>query len=295
MHYAHLLSYFLWLEAKSVVMGRKYFAEIDVTDNCNLRCRHCYHFHGKTDFKTQEIPMQVWEKRFSDLHKGGVRAVLLVGGEPALRPDVLMLADQTFPIVYVITNGTIKVPDSFHHRLFVSIDGSPATNDTIRGKNSFARLMDNYAGDNRAIINMTLTASNYRELEEVVEVAEANGFDGVVCNICSGDIDCDASMRVGDRTEIIGEMRRVKTRHPKSFLMSEGMIRWYEHPNHLGSCTWGTDTLHLDVLWKRRKCFTNNADCTNCGCFAGSLQTPLKMIRSLGTIIRIAAPNCRKM
>jgi sulfatase maturation enzyme AslB (radical SAM superfamily) len=292
MHCAHLLSYFLWLEAKRVALGRKYFAEIDITDNCNLRCRHCYHFHGKTDFKTQEIPIAVWKKRFSDLHKSGVRAVLLVGGEPALRPDVLTLADQTFPILYVITNGTIKVPDSFHHRLFLSVDGSPATNDAIRGKNSFNRLMDNYAGDKRAIINMTLTGSNYRELEEVVEVAEANGFDGVVCNICSGVIDCDANMKVDSRAEIIGEMRRVKALHPKSFLMSGGMIRWYEQSNHVGSCSWGTDTLHLDVLWKRRKCFTNNADCSNCGCFAGSMQTPLKMIKSLGIMVKIAAPNC---
>lgn len=294
MNYAGLLSYFLWLETKRAVFKQKYFAEIDVTDNCNLRCRHCYHFHGKTDFKTQELPLSVWEKRFSSLHKSGVRAVLLVGGEPALRPDVLMLADKTFPIVYVITNGTIKVPDEFRHRLFVSVDGSPATNDGIRGKGSFNRLMENYSGDKRAIINMTLTASNYQELEEVVEVAESNGFSGVVCNICSGVIDCDSNMMVGDRAEIIAEMRRVKALHQKSFLMSEGMIRWYEKPNHVGACSWGSDTLHLDVLWKRRRCFTDNADCSNCGCFAGSLQTPLKMIRNLGTMVKIAVPNCNK-
>ena len=295
MNYAGLLSYFFWLETKRAVFKQKYFAEIDVTDNCNLRCRHCYHFHGKTEFKTQELPLPVWEKRFSDLHKSGVRAVLLVGGEPALRPDVLKLADKTFPIVYVITNGTIKVPDAFRHRLFVSVDGSPATNDGIRGKGSFNRLMENYSGDKRAIINMTLTSSNYQELEEVVEVAESNGFSGVVCNICSGVIDCDANMMVGDRAEIIAEMRRVKALHKKSFLMSEGMIRWYEKPNHVGACSWGSDTLHLDVLWKRRRCFTDNADCSNCGCFAGSLQTPLKMIKSLGTMVKIAVPDCRKM
>lgn len=295
MNYARLLSQFLWLEAKRVTYGLKYFAEIDVTDNCNLRCRHCYHFHGKTDFKTQELPLTVWEKRFSDLHKSGVRAVLLVGGEPALRPDVLMLSDKTFPIVYVITNGTIKVPDAFKHRLFLSVDGSPETNDAIRGKNSFKRLMDNYSGDSRAIINMTLTASNYQELEQVVEISEANGFDGVVCNICSGNIDCDSNMKVTDRTQIIAEMRRVKALHKKSFLMTQRMIRWYEQPNHAASCAWGTETLHLDVLWKQRRCFTNNADCSNCGCFAGSLQTPLKMLKNLPTMIKIAAPNCNKI
>jgi len=291
MNYAKLLAHYAWLEAKRITLNKKYFAEIDITDNCNLRCRHCYHFHGKTDFKTKEIPLDVWEKRFRDLHKSGVRAVLLVGGEPALRPDVLMLADKTFPIVYVITNGTVKIPDEFRHRLFVSVDGSPQTNDAIRGKNSFNTLMDNYQKDKRVIINMTLTANNYTELEQVVAISEENGFDGVVCNICSGTIDCDAAMRVGDRAQIIQEMRRVKTLHSKSFLMSEGMIKWYEHPDHTASCAWGSDTLHLDVLWNKRRCFTNNADCANCGCFAGSLQTPFRMIKNLGTMIKIAAPN----
>ncbi len=205
-----------------------------------------------------------------------------------------MLADKTFPIVYVITNGTVKVPDDFRHRLFVSVDGSPETNDAIRGKNSFARLMDNYSKDKRVIINMTLTANNYKELEGVVGIAEENGFDGLVCNICSGIIDCDAAMMVGDRAQITQEMRRVKALHPKSFLMSEGMIKWYEHPDHTAFSAWGTETLHLDVFWKKRRCFTNNADCSNCGCFAGSLQTPLRMIKSLGTMIKIAAPNCYK-
>jgi MoaA/NifB/PqqE/SkfB family radical SAM enzyme len=187
------------------------------------------------------------------------------------------------------------VPDAFKHRLFLSVDGSPETSDAIRGKNTFQRVMDNYSGDSRAIINMTLTGSNYQELEKVVEIAEANRFDGVVCNICSGIIDCDSNMKVTDRAQIIAEMRRVKALHKKSFLMSEGMIRWYENPNHAGSCAWGTQTLHLDVLWKRRRCFTNNADCSNCGCFAGSLQTPLKMVKSLGTMVKIAAPKSHKM
>ncbi|MCW4029254.1 MAG: radical SAM protein [Candidatus Bathyarchaeota archaeon] len=283
-----LLPYFLWLEVKRVIFSKKYFAEIDITDNCNLRCRHCYHFHGKTDFKSQELPLSVWEKRFRDLHKSGVRAVMLVGGEPALRPDVLMLADKVFPIVYVITNGTIKVPDDFNHRLFVSVDGTPKTNDFIRGKNSFTRLMENYSKDKRVIINMTLTSNNYKELEEVTAIAEKNGFDGVVCNICSGVIDCDSNLFMDDRTNLIHEMRRVKELYPKLFLMTKSMIKWYEKPDHTKWCAWGSETLHLDVFWKKRRCFTNNADCSNCGCFAGAFQTPLKMIKNLNTMIKIA-------
>jgi len=107
--YVYALLYIVWLELKRIVFGVKYFAEVDVTGNCNLRCKHCYHFHGKGDFRTQELSVHVWEKRFHELYKSGIRYVLLVGGEPALRNDVLMLVDQVFPFVYVIKIGRAHV------------------------------------------------------------------------------------------------------------------------------------------------------------------------------------------
>src|SRR3990172_5415863 len=163
--YVQTLLYYLWLDLKRIIIGTKYNAEFDVTDNCNLRCKHCYHFQRTEDIKTHDMPASVWEKRFNELYKSGIRAVLMVGGEPALRLDVLMLADKIFPLVYVITNGTIRIPEEFNHRLFVSIDGLPKTNDSIRGNDVFSRVMKKYSGDKRVIINMTLTTENYKELE----------------------------------------------------------------------------------------------------------------------------------
>jgi MoaA/NifB/PqqE/SkfB family radical SAM enzyme len=288
--YAQTLLYLLWLDLKRIIFKTKYFAEIDVTDNCNLRCKHCYHFQGKADIKTQDLQTSVWEKRFNELYKSGTRAVLLVGGEPALRPDVLMLADKIFPLVYVITNGTIRIPDKFNHRLFVSIDGLPKTNDSIRGNGVFSRVMKNYSENKRVIINMTLTTENYNELEDVTRIAEEKGFDGVVCNICAGGTDFSSSMVVSkkERAALIREMKRVKALYPKRFLMTNAMIKWYEYPDHRDACVWGDEVLHFDVSWNKRRCFSN-ADCSNCGCLAGSFQTPLKMMRDLRKMMKIAA------
>jgi MoaA/NifB/PqqE/SkfB family radical SAM enzyme len=288
--YAQTLLYFLWLDIKRIIFKTKYFAEIDATDNCNLRCKHCYHFQGKKDLKTQDLQTSIWEKRFNELHKSGIRAVLLVGGEPALRPDVLMLADKTFPLVYVITNGTIKIPEKFNHRLFVSIDGLPKTNDSIRGNNVFSRVIENYSKDKRVIINMTLTTDNYKELEDVTKIAEENGFEGIVCNICAGGIDFSSSMVVSEkeRVALIREMKRVKALYPKHFLMTKAMIKWYEYPYHTDSCAWRDEVLHFDVSWNNRRCFSN-ADCSNCGCLAGSFQTPTKRLRDLRKMIKIVA------
>jgi len=269
----------LWLGIKKAVLGTKYFAEIDVTDNCNLRCRHCYHFHGKDTFVKKEIPIEVWNKRFKELYNSGIRLVLLVGGEPALRNDVLMLADRIFPGVAVITNGTIKIPEEFNNSLFVSIDGSEKTNDFIRGKGTFSRIIKNYAGDRRVVINITLMKDNYKELEDVVKISKEHSFRGVVCNLYTPGIDFKGSwfIKNEERKNIINEMKRVKSLYPRDFLLNKEMIKWYEYPDHRNYCYWGDEVLHFDVSWKKRRCFAK-ADCSNCGCLAGTLQNPLKMI-----------------
>lgn len=282
---------FLWFELRRILFGPKYIAEVDITDSCNLRCKHCYHFHGKDDFKTNELPLGVWQKRFKELYKSGIRFVLLLGGEPALRNDILMLADRTFPFVYVITNGTIKIPQEFDHKLFVSIDGTRKTNDAIRGNSVFSRVIKNYSGDKRVVINMTITKDNYKELEDVIKIAKENGFKGVVCNILAYRIDVGIPMflRRKERKTIIEELKRVKSLYPNDFFLSKAMIKWYEYPDHKGSCHWGDEVLHFDVSWNRRRCFTNNADCSNCGCLAGSFQGPLRMLLHPKEMIKIVS------
>jgi MoaA/NifB/PqqE/SkfB family radical SAM enzyme len=266
-------------ELKRALFGKKFFAEVDVTDNCNLRCKHCYHFHGKSVFEKKEIPIEEWEKRFNGLHKSGIRAILLVGGEPALRIDVLMMAQRIFNYVAVITNGTIKIPDEFENRIYVSVDGLEERNDSIRGKGVFSKIIKNYSGDKRVVINMTLMEENYQELGDVVKIVKKHNFKGVVCNVYTPGIDFRGPeyLRNDARRKIIEEMKRVKSLFPKEFLLNKSMIKWYEYPDHRNGCYWGDNVLHLDVSWNKRRCFAK-ADCSNCGCFAGSLfQKPHTM------------------
>lgn len=284
----YLLPYLIILDIKRKIFGTKYFAEVDVTDNCNLRCKHCYHFNGKKDFKAKELSLKVWEKRFNDLHKKGVRFILLVGGEPALRNDVLMLADKIFPVIYVITNGTLRISSNFDHLLFVSLDGNQKTNDMIRGNGVYSKIINNYKGDNRVVINMTVKKDNYKELESVVNIAKENDFRGVVCNIYTPTIGEKSNLFIEtkERKLIINELRRVKSKYPDHFLLTKSMINWYEFPNHIGFCHWGDEVLHFDVSWKTRRCFTG-LDCSNCGCLAGAIQNPLKLLRNPKKMIKL--------
>lgn len=259
---------------------KRYFAEIDITDNCNLRCTHCYHFKGKEELNKKELPIDVWRKRFEELYSAGGRIVLLVGGEPALRSDILTLADRIFPFVFIITNGTVKVSKEFNHLLFVSLDGSRERHDSIRGNGVFSKAISNYSGDSRVVLNVTVTNENYTEIEDIVKIAMEYGLRGVVCNIYTPTVGKRDVLfiKAQNREAIIAELKRVKKLYPDYFLLTPPMIHWYEFPNHAGFCHWGDEALHYDVAWVKRRCFTG-LDCSNCGCFAGALQNPLQLLK----------------
>jgi len=274
------LFYLVFLELKRAIFKVRYFAEIDITDNCNLRCAHCYHFKGKEELNNKDLPLDVWRKRFEELHKAGVRIVLLVGGEPALRSDILMLADRIFPFVFIITNGTVKVPREFDRLLFVSLDGNRERNDSVRGNGVFSKVLSNYSQDPRVIFNITVTNDNYNEVEDIVKIAMENGLRGVVCNIYTPTVGKRDALfiKTENRKAIISELKRVKKLYPDYLLLTKPMIHWYEFPDHIGFCHWGDEALHYDVAWGKRRCFTG-LDCSNCGCFAGALQNPLILLK----------------
>lgn len=265
-------------ELKRIFRGINYIAEMDITDRCNLKCKHCYQA-GNTNH-SDEIPLSVWEQRLSSLYKSGIRAVVLVGGEPSLRPDILKLANETFPLIAVITNGVKKIDEEFKHPIFISMDGGQETNDSIRGKGTFARIMENYSGDTRVYINITLMKENYRELEAVVLLAKQHGFQGVVCNIYSSCLGNNAQLSISteDRKMIITELKRVKMLYPKMLDISWATIKWFEDADHRDSCFWRENVAHFDINWNSRKCFSDLADCSNCGSFSGALGFPWKKI-----------------
>lgn len=285
---AYALLHMIIGETRRLLFKTKYYAEVDVTDNCNLRCKHCYHFSNPHKIlHPEEVPLETWKERLSRLYGEGVRFMLLGGGEPALRLDVVELAYRTFPVVNIVTNGQIPIPKKLSRLLlFVSLDGDRVKNDAVRGKNTFDQVIRNYSGDSRVIINMTLLKDNYTDLESVVKEAKQNAFRGVVCNFYTNIPDYADPLFIAqkERADIIAEVRRVKKIYPSHLLLTKSMIDWYAKPDHRGYCYWGDEVLHFDVSWERRRCFSSpsaraRAGCANCGCFAGSFQNPLSLLR----------------
>lgn len=114
---------------------------IRVTNNCNLKCIHCYSnagFSYSKELTTKEI-LDIVRQAYNL----GAFRIFFTGGEPFLRKDIIQILryakSQRFT-VYISTNSTLVTKDDLKEintigvDVFqVSIDGPEEINDEIRG------------------------------------------------------------------------------------------------------------------------------------------------------------------
>ena len=118
-------------------------AMVNITNRCTLNCRHCFVFRDSNPTEVAaEMDTETMVRRLGDLQKRhNIQTMLWMGGEPLLRPDVLLEGAKLFPRNNVTTNGTIDLIDLPNCIYIVSIDGPEEINDAIRGKGSFRRVL----------------------------------------------------------------------------------------------------------------------------------------------------------
>jgi MoaA/NifB/PqqE/SkfB family radical SAM enzyme len=124
------------------------FLIASIATKCNLHCAGCYaranHACGDRA-APRELSAERWGELFSEAKSLGVSFILLAGGEPLERPDVLEEAAKTSGLIFpVFTNGTLlsgEMLDRFdrHRNLIpvVSIEGGRRQTDGRRGKGVF--------------------------------------------------------------------------------------------------------------------------------------------------------------
>ena len=121
-----------------------------ITDDCNLHCAGCYAQANHACEKSQELPTTAWERIFDEAAELGVSVILLAGGEPLLRRDVLVAAAKRTGILFpVFTNGTLLDDDALrlfdaHRNLIpiVSIEGDETATDARRGQGVYIQTAD---------------------------------------------------------------------------------------------------------------------------------------------------------
>ena len=157
------------------------FLIASITGRCNLHCKGCYaRSVGTCSDGALDAPMSAdeWENMFRQASELGISFIMLAGGEPLLRRDVLERAALFPEILFpVITNGTLLqdeyLPFVDKHRNIVpilSIEGGQETTDSRRGKGVYQTLQEVISAMKKKKIafgaSMTVTTENLAEITE---------------------------------------------------------------------------------------------------------------------------------
>ena len=150
-----------------------------ITSSCNLHCAGCY---SRASNATQDcapvnqLTAGQWDRIFAEADELGVSFILLAGGEPTLRRDVITAAaahkNMLFPI---FTNGTFL--NDFYFDLMdenrnlvpiISLEGGWEATEARRGAGIYERLLANMAEiKRRGLIygaSITVTTENMEEV-----------------------------------------------------------------------------------------------------------------------------------
>lgn len=108
---------------------------------CNLTCKHCYSISADKDFSGELSTQEVY-RVLSDLKQAGVRVLILSGGEPLLRADLLDISHRAKEMGFYVglsSNGTLitqrnikAIAEVDYDYVGVSIDGLRETHDVFR-------------------------------------------------------------------------------------------------------------------------------------------------------------------
>ncbi len=161
------------------------FLIASITATCNLHCAGCYswQFQGCSGEPSQQMSASEWERIFSQARQIGVSFILLAGGEPLLRRDVIEAAGRYPEILFpVFTNGTLldegymKLFDEKRNLLPVfSIEGQREKTDGRRGEGVYDRVnaaMEKIRSRHLFFgVSVTMTTDNLKEItgEEFLE------------------------------------------------------------------------------------------------------------------------------
>ena len=155
------------------------FLIASITSQCNLHCAGCYSRcnHATVDAApSKQLTCEEWQRIFDQADDLGISFILLAGGEPMLRRDIVEAAGEKPGILFpIFTNGTFM--DENYFNLFdrcrnlvpiLSIEGGRDFTDARRGKGVYDRLIANMDElQRRGLIfgaSVTVTTENLREV-----------------------------------------------------------------------------------------------------------------------------------
>ena len=129
------------------------FLIASITSACNLHCAGCYSRSNNACCDSQpvdQLSAEEWNAIFDEADALGISFILLAGGEPLMRYDVIKQAAQHKNILFpIFTNGTylheqyLDVLDENRNLVpIISIEGNETITDERRGEGVYRQVTD---------------------------------------------------------------------------------------------------------------------------------------------------------
>ncbi|MFB3880893.1 MAG: radical SAM/SPASM domain-containing protein [Armatimonadota bacterium] len=172
-----------------------------LTQACNLRCRMCrYVLNGEVLANPKEgLPLESWLRVVDEVAPFGPY-ICITGGEPMLHPhvaEIIRRIRRRQLRCTVVTNGTLlagraaSFMDSPPDMIVVSLDGPPEVHNAVRNRERvFERAIEGIRavqelkrelrlGRPVIAINCSVTAHNYRTIDQMLDIAGELGADAL--------------------------------------------------------------------------------------------------------------------
>lgn len=162
-------------------------AVLSITNNCNLRCLHCFSSAMTCDISSE---YENWKKIIPILAENKILSIRYSGGEPLSVPWFKKIAEEV--AAYKInsgmnTNATLVTPEiakwlktlPMRDSIIVGIDGLKESHEKLRGIGSFDKAITGltYLVDNGLNTEMfcVITKLNYTQIPEIYELSKRVG------------------------------------------------------------------------------------------------------------------------
>ncbi len=215
------------------------FLIASITSKCNLHCAGCYSRcnHATVDSEPVcQLTSNEWLRIFNEADDLGISFILLAGGEPMLRRDVIEAAAKKPNILFpIFTNGTFM--DEKYFKLFdksrnllpiMSIEGEKEITDARRGNGIYDKLIANMDElQRRGLIfgaSVTVTTKNIQEVssDTFLQKLSNRGCKAVFFVEFVPVTDDSKELAPGDkeREYLRSEIDRLRREHPEMVYIS---------------------------------------------------------------------------
>ena len=150
---------------------------ISVTSKCNLHCEGCYHQALRHSTEAEMSDERIW-RLVDEAKELGISFIVLAGGEPLMRPNILGLSKKSPEIMFMMFTNGLLINDDVLRQIaknknvvpLLSLEGYQVDTDGRRGTGVYSLLLKSIDKlKNKQLFwgaSLTMTRTNFDEVTD---------------------------------------------------------------------------------------------------------------------------------